>query len=187
MSQRNTLVRTAHDIGLAAWFGGSLMGAVGLNGATSEAKSSTETLRLSSLGWARWAPVQTAAIAVHALGGVGLIVGNRGRLERQDEAKSNTAVKLGLTVAAAGLTAYSGALGKKVYDHQNDVVEGTTEPGHGTDPELAAAQKQLKYCQWAIPAVTGVLIFLGAQQGEQQLPSEQSKGLLGKIKPSKLN
>jgi hypothetical protein len=29
----NTLSRSLHDLGLATWFGGSLMGAVGLNGA----------------------------------------------------------------------------------------------------------------------------------------------------------
>jgi hypothetical protein len=29
----NTLARSLHDLGLATWFGGSLMGAVGLNGA----------------------------------------------------------------------------------------------------------------------------------------------------------
>jgi hypothetical protein len=29
----NTVARTLHDLGLAAWFGGSLMGATGLNGA----------------------------------------------------------------------------------------------------------------------------------------------------------
>ena len=34
MSSRNTVVRTLHDLGLAAWFGGSLMGAVGVNGAS---------------------------------------------------------------------------------------------------------------------------------------------------------
>ena len=50
MSQRNTLVRSMHDLGLAAWFGGSLMGVVGLNGAASEAKSPTERLRISSIG-----------------------------------------------------------------------------------------------------------------------------------------
>ena len=33
MSERNTIVRLMHDLGAAAWFGGSLMGAVGLNGA----------------------------------------------------------------------------------------------------------------------------------------------------------
>jgi hypothetical protein len=33
MAQDNTLARSLHDLGLATWFGGSLMGAVGLNGA----------------------------------------------------------------------------------------------------------------------------------------------------------
>lgn len=33
MANTNALARTLHDSGVAAWFGGSLMGAVGLNGA----------------------------------------------------------------------------------------------------------------------------------------------------------
>ena len=32
MDGDNTLARSIHDLGLATWFGGSLMGAVGLNG-----------------------------------------------------------------------------------------------------------------------------------------------------------
>ncbi len=32
MTERNTCLRSAHDLGLAAWFGGAPMGAVGLNG-----------------------------------------------------------------------------------------------------------------------------------------------------------
>ncbi|MGB5951879.1 MAG: hypothetical protein WBG57_05095 [Ornithinimicrobium sp.] len=128
MTTRNTLVRTAHDAGLATWFGGSLMGAVGLNGATAQASDSTETLRLSSIGWGRWAPVNTAAIVVHTVGGLGLIVGNKERLERQEEAQSNTAVKAALTVAAIGLTAYSGHLGKQVYEQQDNPTKGATEP-----------------------------------------------------------
>ncbi|CAN5554869.1 hypothetical protein BH23ACT6_BH23ACT6_25510 [soil metagenome] len=184
MSERNTLARTAHDLGLAAWFGGSLMGAVGLNGATAQTKSSSETLRLSSLGWGRWAPVNTTAIAVHALGGVGLIAGNADRLKRQDEAQTNTAAKTILTLAAIGLTAYTGSLGKKVYDQQDNPTEGATEPSSTTPDELASAQRQLKYCQWAIPAVTGILVVLGAQQGEQQRPSQQAHGRLRSLLPT---
>ncbi len=178
MSKRHTFSRTAHDVGLAAWFGGSLMGAIGLNGATAEAKTSKETLRLSSIGWARWTPVAVAAIGAHAVGGVGLIAGNKDRLKRQDEAKTNTVIKLIVTVAAAGVTAYSGYLGKKVHDNQDEPTEGTTEPTSKTDPELASAQRQLRYCQWAIPVLTGVAIVMGAQQGEQQRPAEQTKGFL---------
>jgi hypothetical protein len=31
-SNRNTIIRSLHDLGAAAWFGGSLMGAIGVNG-----------------------------------------------------------------------------------------------------------------------------------------------------------
>jgi hypothetical protein len=170
MSLRNTVVRSMHDVGLAAWFGGSLMGAVGLNGAASAASDPRERLSLSSLGWGRWAPVSAAAIGVHAIGGVGLILGNRKRLLHQGEARTNTAVKAGLTLVAMGVTAWSGALGRKVDSMSSQGAKGATEPGPTSSPELASAQRQLKAAQWAIPALTGTLVVLGAQQGEQQRP-----------------
>lgn len=83
MSERNTLVRSMHDLGLAAWFGGSLMGAVGLNGAAANASDPRERLSLSADGWGRWAPVNAAAIGSHLLGGIGLIAGNTNRLAHQ--------------------------------------------------------------------------------------------------------
>jgi hypothetical protein len=52
----NTLARTLHDVGLAAWFGGSLMGAAGVNGAAAAVHEPTERLRVASTGWARWTP-----------------------------------------------------------------------------------------------------------------------------------
>jgi hypothetical protein len=63
MSQRDTVLRSMHDAGLAAWFGGSLMGAVSLNGAAAQANSPTDRLRIASAGWDRWAPVNAAASA----------------------------------------------------------------------------------------------------------------------------
>ena len=171
MSEDNTVIRSMHDVGLAAWFGGSLMGAVGLNGAAAKAKDPEERLELSSLGWARWAPVAAAAIGVHAIGGAGLIYANKGRVAAQPGAGTNTSVKLGLTVLAAGLTAYAGALGRKVAQHSHEGAQGSTEPHPGASDELASAQKQLALVQWAIPAVTGTLVVLGAAQGEQQRPN----------------
>ncbi|WP_311197830.1 hypothetical protein [Ornithinimicrobium sp. INDO-MA30-4] len=79
------------------------------------------------------------------------------------------------------MTVYSGMLGKKVYDLQDNPTQGVTEPAAGSDSELASAQQQLKYCQWALPAVTGVLVVLGAQQGEQQRPAEQARGRLSGV------
>lgn len=179
MSQRNTLVRSLHDLGLATWFGGSLMGAVGLNGATGQAHDPAERTRLSSLGWKRWSPVSAAAIGAHAVGGAALIWTNRDRVKHQDGATTNTALKLGLTVAAAGLTAWSGAMGSKVEKLSQHGAQGATEPAAGAPDELASAQQQLKYTQWAIPALTGVLVVLAAQQGEQQRPLQQLTSRIG--------
>lgn len=176
MSSRNTLVRSMHDLGLAAWFGGSLMGAVGLNGAAAQAKDPNERLRLSSIGWARWTPVTIAAVGVHTIGGLGLIAGNSKRLAQQDEARSNTTVKTVLTVAAAGASLYAGVLGAKIAKHAPEGAQGATEPAVSASDELASAQRQQKALQWAIPALTGLLVVLGAQQGEQQRP------LAGKLK-----
>ncbi|MDP9397858.1 MAG: hypothetical protein M3P96_08605, partial [Actinomycetota bacterium] len=62
---RHVLARTLHDVGLAAWFGGSLMGAVGLNGAAARLDDPASRSRASTLGWRRWAPVSAAAVGAH--------------------------------------------------------------------------------------------------------------------------
>jgi uncharacterized membrane protein len=168
MAERDTFIRSLHDLGIAAWFGGSLMGAVGVNGAASAAKDPTERARLSSIGWAKWTPWQVVAVGAHAVGGAGLMVSNKRRLATQPGAGANTAIKFILTGVAAGVTAYSGVLGSKVAKHADEGSAGATEPGPTSSEELASAQWQLKVCQWAIPALTGVLMVMGVQQGEQQ-------------------
>lgn len=170
MSERNTLVRSMHDLGLAAWFGGSLMGAVGLNGAAARANDPRERLTIASAGWARWMPVQLGALVAHGVGGIGLILANRSRLRAQTESRTNTIVKIAVTVAALGTTLYSGVVGKKIAEHSNEGGKGVTEPGFGASAELESAQAQEKYLQWATPVLTAVLIVLAAQQGEQQRP-----------------
>ena len=76
-SNRNTTVRSLHDVGAAAWFGGSLMGAVALNGASKDVSNPLERTKIASSGWARWAPFSAAAIGAHLLGGAGLLLAHR--------------------------------------------------------------------------------------------------------------
>jgi hypothetical protein len=80
VNSRNTAVRSMHDVGLAAWFGGALMGAIGLNGAANEVTDPSDRARVASAGWGRWAPVNAAAIGAHLSGEIGLILCNRTRL-----------------------------------------------------------------------------------------------------------
>src|SRR5215212_372970 len=98
----NTIARTLHDLGLAACFGGSLMGATGLNGAASVVDDPAQRLRVANTGWARWTPLNLAGIAAHLAGGVVLTGGNKGRLAGQQGAATASAVKTALTMAALG-------------------------------------------------------------------------------------
>src|SRR5919204_3056608 len=93
MAQDNTVARSLHDLGLAAWFGGSLMGAVGLNGAAGTVDQPEQRLRVANAGWARWTPVNLAGIAAHLAGGAVLLGGNKGRLATQRGVASATVAK----------------------------------------------------------------------------------------------
>lgn len=172
MSSRNTLIRSMHDVGMAAWFGGALMGAVGLNGAANDVTDPTDRAKVASAGWARWAPVNAAAVGVHIIGGAGLILANRKRLAHQDGAGTNTAIKSVLTGVAVASTAFSGWKGSQVAKAGKVPATGGTIPSEQTPTETAAAMQQLRIAQWVTPAVTAVLIVLGAQQGEQQRPGQ---------------
>jgi hypothetical protein len=173
----NLLARSVHDLSAAAWFGGTLMGSVGLNGAAAAARDPKERTRLSTIGWAKWTPVQIGAFAAHAVGGIGLILGNKGRTIQQDGVFASTALKSTITLAGMALSLYSGMLGKKVGELSEQGGEGATEPRPGASDELASAQHQLKLLQWALPVVSGLVIVLGAQQGEMQRPKNVMDGV----------
>jgi hypothetical protein len=177
---RNTLSRALHDVGLSAWFGGTLANAVALNAAAAEAGSDKDTGRVANAGWDRWTPVNAVAIAAHLTGSVGQIIGNKGRIAQQEGVATMSGLKTLLTAAALGATAYSRALGKKVSDAGAVPAKSGTKPAKRTKlvaADVAAAQEQLDRLQWVIPALTGALVALSSYAGEQQRPSEVAKGL----------
>ena len=110
MSERNTVVRSLHDLGLAAWFGGSLAGAVGFNGAAADVPDEKLRLRVANAAWARWTPVNLVGIAAHLVGGVGILYANRDRVAAQEGVGTSTIAKAALTGAALAVTGYSRVL-----------------------------------------------------------------------------
>jgi hypothetical protein len=141
----------------------------------------TDRAPVASAGWARWAPVSAAAIGSHVIGGVGLLLANRDRVQSQAGVGANTAVKTALTVAALGTTAYSGVLGAKIAKAGRVPAESGVVPSAGTPDEVASAQQQLRVLQWVTPVLVAVIIVLGAQQGEQQRPTTVAAGVTRKF------
>ncbi len=178
MSERNTLAHFLHDAGLAAWFGGSLMGAVGVNGAAADVDDPRQRARVANAGWSRWTPINALAIGAHLFGGAQLLKANKGRVQTQQGVLANTTVKMGLTAAALGATGYARIAGQKMIKAGDVPVAGGTAALPSTPPEVAKAQKQLKALQWAIPGLTGAIIASSALHEEQQRPSQVVKGSL---------
>ncbi|MGY1640953.1 hypothetical protein ACI782_07420 [Geodermatophilus sp. SYSU D00703] len=172
---RNTLSRSLHDLGLAAWFGGTLANAVALNPAAGEA-GGRGTGRVANAGWDRWTPVNAAAIGAHLVGSVGQLRGNRGRVARQQGVAGTSLLKTALTAAALGVTAYSRTLGRVVSGAGAVPARSGTKPAKRTRAEVAAAQERLDQLQWVVPALTGALIAVSSYAGEQQRPSEVARG-----------
>lgn len=180
---RATAFHQMHDLGLAAWFGGTLANAVALNQAASEAGASSSVGAVTNEGWDKWTPVNAGAIGVHLIGAAGLVKHDRARIQMQQGVKSMAVTKTVLTVGALGVTAYSRMLGKKVSQHHAVPAADGTTPTVATPPDVAAAQKQLKLLQWAVPALTGALVLIGAYASEQYRPEEVTKGLLARVLP----
>lgn len=177
MSERHTVLRSLHDVGLAAWFGGSLMGAVGLNGAArAEGGSERRTARMAASGWERWSPVNAAAVGCHLIGSSGLLTVNAPRVAVQQGVATSTLVKTVLTGVALAATAYSGVLGRKIRlassDRPEDAQKATEHP-----VDLSTAQRHLACMQWVVPVLTGGLVVLNALHGEQQRPAQQVHGM----------
>ena len=177
---RNTLSRSLHDVGLAAWFGGTLANAVALNPASAEAGSDKATGAVANAGWDRWTPVNAAAIGAHLIGSIGQLGANKARVSQQQGVAGMSVLKTSLTAAALGVTAYSRALGKIVSQGGATPSKKATKPSKRARGEIAVAQERLDQLQWVIPAITGALVVISSYAGEQQRPAEVQRGLVEK-------
>ena len=178
MTERNTLAHAMHDLGLAAWFGGSLMGAIGVNGAAADVDDPRQRARVANAGWARWTPFNAVAIGAHLIGGAQLLKANKGRVATQQGVLANTNLKMALTAGALAATGYARVLGKKMQKAGDVPVAGGTNATASTPPEVAKAQKQLTALQWAIPGLTGAMLASSSLHEEQQRPSQVVGGTI---------
>lgn len=180
---RATVFHQLHDIGLAAWFGGTLANAVALNPAAAQAGDGSRVGAVANEGWDRWTPVNAAAIGAHLIGAAGLLKHDLGRAKAQQGVPAMAVTKTLLTVGALGVTAYSRILGQTVSQHDAVPASDGTTPTAATPAEVATAQRQLTALQWAVPALTGTLLAIGAYAAEQYRPEEVAKGFVQRLLP----
>ncbi|MDP9405106.1 MAG: hypothetical protein M3O86_00670 [Actinomycetota bacterium] len=100
-----------------------------------------------------------------------------------------------MTVGALAATGYARVLGQRLMEHDGGHAEfsGTAgepveardavTPAASTPPEVEKAQKQLKVLQWLVPLLTGALLFINAEMGEQQRATAVAGGVLRRLTP----
>lgn len=172
MTALSTTVRALHLVTNAAWFGGSLAGAVAVNPAAQEGDTAREQSRIADRGWRSWGPVQGGAIALHLVSGMGILVDNRRR----------TRLHLPTTVAVVAKTALTGAaLAASAAAYRDGARLGQAR--EASEEDLVARRqaqeltRRMRWLQWATPATTGALLVLDAYLGEQQ------RGVAGLLDP----
>jgi len=181
------VIRTLHNVGLAAWTGGSLMGAIGLNGAASALDDPAQRSKAATAGWSRWAPVNAAAIGSHLVGAAGLLVTDWPRVRHQQGVAKSSAIKTATTGAGLGVAVWSAVLNRSMAKAGAVPVAGATEAGTATPPEVARTLRQLKLVQWLNPAAGLALIALSDWQSQQQRASEAAKGRARRLVPARVS
>ena len=163
MSGYSTLVRATHLVTNAAWFGGSLMGAVALNPASREGDDAHEQAEIADEGWTRWGAVQGAAIGAHLVTGLAIVADNRRRVVAHRPTTVAVVAKTALTGAALAASAAAYRFGAEL---------GEAKERADQDPVAAKRARSLtrtmRWLQWATPVTTGGILVLDAYLGEQQ-------------------
>jgi hypothetical protein len=184
MTRTNLIARSLNDLGLAAWFGGALMGATAVNRAPEDISGATARGAAVDGVWRRWRPLNAVAIGANLVGGAMLTIGNRERVVAQQGVASLSAAKTAVSLVGVAAAGYSGWLGKRISDAGPVPVEDGTTPTGATPTDAAKALRQQRVLQWVLPLVSGVLIVLNAAQGEQQRPSHVARGVLRRLNPA---
>lgn len=148
MHKVSSTARAAHNLGLAAWFGGSLFGLVALNPSVSRISDKQERGRVLNESWARYNAISAVAIvstlASWRLGGLK----QNAELRTPALERAKNVLLGGATVSALA----AGVLGARVAGDAPEggpaggtPVESGTEPGPETPPGAARAQRLIRF------------------------------------------
>lgn len=176
------MVRAVRDAGLAAWFGGSVMGVVGVNRAVQDLSEPAERLAFVDQAWDRWTVPGALAIAAHLLGSAAMAWGHDSRLLARRGVPTQLLVRGGLSAAAVAATGAARVTRKQAVSaalnaaHRSDQAE--TAP-----VEAAKPQQRLRITEYAVPLLTGAVVAANAVTSEQQRPVATLQRIGTRINP----
>jgi hypothetical protein len=140
------VTRAAHDVGLAAWLGGTMFGKFAHNPSLEKISSHAERGSVSNAAWNGYNPINAAGLGAAALGwgAARLTEANPVRLSGPEKALSRA--KDGLMAAAVVTGIANGVQGARLARQAPDgavPVQTGTKPAADTPPEAARIQRSI--------------------------------------------
>jgi hypothetical protein len=187
----HAVAQAVHDLGSALWFGGSMMGVVGVNKAGRDLTQGIDRIRVASSAWRRFSPFQWAGVGATVLAGSRLTqVGGR-RLALQQGFASVGALKAGITVAGALGTGYAAFCGRRIAKlseeaqaHGDPVeVRDATVPAPSTPAPIAKWQRRQRFAQVVVPVLAGANIVCGSWLVQSYRSVTTLKGVTRRLSP----
>lgn len=190
-TDNHAVAQAVHDLGSAMWFGGTLMGATGVNKAGRDLSNEFDRITVSKSAWARFSPLQWTGIAMTVLAGLQLTRSSADRLAAQRSFGSVGALKAGLTIAGIAATAYSAYCGGQIAQlaeqarerEQHIDVEDATTPTPHTPPDIAQWQRRQRIAQYLVPFLAGANIACGSYLVQSYRPRATARGIMGRFRP----
>jgi hypothetical protein len=155
-----SITKAVHDIGLATWFGGTLMGVIAMNPAVEVLDDPEERGKMVDEGWARFQPWAAAGLSAAIVTHVLL---RRNPPRKPSDTYKNVARVQDLFLVGAVVSSVAAmALGEYAVHQEPEAytpIESATTPTEGTPEETEAAQGGLTVASWG-QLLTGIGLFV---------------------------
>ena len=153
--------KIAHNLGLAAWFGGTLFGQLSLNPTVSSISDKSERGRVLNESWARFNAVNSLAIASSVL------AWRAGGLKDDAELRAPALARLkNLLLGGAAVNSVASAImGARIARQSPEgatPVESGTEPAPETPQEAASSQRAISFFGYGSLVLLALVISLSA-------------------------
>ena len=177
MTEASNTAKIAHNLGLAAWFGGSLFGQIALNPTVSRISDRSERGRVLNESWARFNAVNALAIAST------LLAWRAGDLKDDAELRAPALARAkNLLLGGAATNAIASAiLGARLASQARGgatPVESGTEPAPETPQEAATSQRLIGFFGSGSIALLAAVIALSGVIETQPI---KARGVLSRL------
>ena len=185
------VAQAVHDLGSALWFGGSVMGAAGVNKSGQQLTQGIDRIRVASSAWGRFAPAQWAGIGATLGAGLRLTqVGGR-RLALQKGFGTVGGLKAGFAVAGAAATGFAAYSGSRIGTLAEEAekrgapvqVKDATLPTDATPPDIARWQQRQRVAQALVPVLAGANIVCNSWLVQSYRAGSTIKGVVRRLLP----